>query len=270
MNCKVVQRHLLAAEDPESPPADVQYHLAVCLSCRQWQRRLAQIERHVPLLPVPLSAARTDLLGRILSGSARARASTVGATREERGWKKIVTALRLRSRPALSAAALAALVLLVLAGWALWGTRNPDGAVVPPPPSVLTDPLVAQLLDQDVRLAEAKTPRDRVTILADLADDLRAETHKLVGTADVADLRDLAEHYQLVVLQGVVKRAQGLRSLPARERRTVLDPITAQLARAERDAKALAVEVPAAAQPLEMIAKAAHAGGDQLSGLPRE
>ena len=270
MNCKIVQRHLLAAEDPESPPADVQYHLAVCLACRQWQRRLGQIARHVLQLPVPPSAARADLLERILNPSSRARAAAP-ATAEERGWRKVVTTLRLRSRAGLSAAAAAAaLLLVVLAAWVLWGRQDQNGptAIVEQP--VLTDPLVARLLEQDVRLAAARTPQDRVKILADLADDLRTETHNLVRTADVADLRDLAEHYQRVVLQGVVKRADGLRSLPARQRRAVLDPIAAQLARAERDATMLALERPAAAKPFGMIAKAAHEGGNQLSSLPRE
>ena len=58
--------------------------------------------------------------------------------------------------------------------------------------------------------------------------------------------------------------------LPRRQRHAVLGPIAAQLARAERDARAMALEVPAAARPLQLIARAAHDGGDRLSSLPRE
>ena len=66
MKCQAAQRRLLEAEDPALPPEKVRHHLAACPACRQWQRRLVQVERHVPLLPVPAgSGPPADLLQRL-------------------------------------------------------------------------------------------------------------------------------------------------------------------------------------------------------------
>ena len=67
MNCKEIKYFLLGCENPDQPPADVKAHLAVCSGCQDWQNRLALIEMNVPFLPVPASAARAQLLRKILS-----------------------------------------------------------------------------------------------------------------------------------------------------------------------------------------------------------
>ena len=66
MNCTVIQRRLLSAEQPEQPPGDIKSHLAQCPTCRAWQRRLVQLERLVRQVPVPPSTAKEQFLQRIV------------------------------------------------------------------------------------------------------------------------------------------------------------------------------------------------------------
>ena len=67
MNCDVSQRRLLALPEPADPPPALREHLEVCPHCQEMQRRLVQVERNVPLLPVPASTARADFLERFRS-----------------------------------------------------------------------------------------------------------------------------------------------------------------------------------------------------------
>ena len=45
MNCTIIQRRLLGAEDPAHPPDEVQTHLEGCTGCREWQTLLLQLEQ---------------------------------------------------------------------------------------------------------------------------------------------------------------------------------------------------------------------------------
>ena len=71
MNCTTIQRRLLAAEQPDRPAAEVKSHLAECPACRAWHRRLVQLERHIPLLPVPPSEGKAELLHHLLRAGSR-------------------------------------------------------------------------------------------------------------------------------------------------------------------------------------------------------
>ena len=61
MNCEIVHRRLLSLERPESPPADLLDHLAVCGACRSWHEHLVSLEHEVPFLPVPAPERRASL-----------------------------------------------------------------------------------------------------------------------------------------------------------------------------------------------------------------
>jgi hypothetical protein len=66
MKCKVVQRRLLAITNPERIPAELRNHLAHCAACREWHNHLILLEQHIPLLPVPQSNGRAQLMRRLL------------------------------------------------------------------------------------------------------------------------------------------------------------------------------------------------------------
>lgn len=266
MNCKTVQNDLLNASNPETPAAPVQYHLAVCPACRQFQHRLVLIERHVPMLPVWPTGARDRLLGRLAKRPVRPSVDI-----PPRGWALIRDRLwEPLSRHRAIAAVLAASVALVLAG-SLYLRFQDEG----PPPLVVhapavADPLVANLLERDLQLAQARTLPEKINLLAEVAAMLHGETQHLIeapGTPDVrtlADLNELADQFCGVVEDGVVKRAADL---PAGQRRKVLQPIAEQLAQASSEAETLARQRPPLRAVLERMAHAAHRGDDQLRGL---
>src|SRR5262249_45340372 len=128
--------------------------------------------------------------------------------------------------------------------------------------------LVSRLMDCDLRLAEADSPRKRVEALADLADALHSETRAVTSVAGADDLGALATMYEQVIRDGVVPRA---RALPAGQRKGVLDPIVSRLSQAERDVRQLAGKADAAAaRPLLAMAAAAGAGDRQLRALMGE
>ncbi|HYT89295.1 MAG TPA: hypothetical protein VEL76_11370 [Gemmataceae bacterium] len=272
MTCDTCQRRLLASERPDAPRSSIRRHLADCPACRAYQRQLLRIERHVPLLPVPSSRGKKRLLTQLL-GRKPARSAS-----EEPAPAPAALPLTARwQNPQVRLVAAAAAVFLVACGVYLGillsRGGNDDQATGPDPnaPKVAPNkqPLLEHVADYDVRLAEADTPRKRVETLAELADALHRETHTLTPVAPVKDLQDLASLYEQVIRDGVVPRAKDLKDLPEKERRAVLDPIRAQLARVEVDARRLAQKASSAA-PLLQMAAAAKKGDQQLRALMEE
>jgi hypothetical protein len=251
MNCETSQRSLLAADRPDRPPAAVQAHLARCPRCRQWQRRLLQLERQVPLLPVPATTAKADLIWRLLTdspGPSVPRAPTL----EPKQWLW-------------AAAGLAAVFVLLVNSWSVL-LRPPDrpAAVAPKPPAA-PDTMLAHLLQRSLRLAEATSARQRVEGVAGLAELLHGESGTLGRLAEADDVEALARLYERVIQEGVVARAQAL---PAAELRDVLEPIAGRLAQAGREADGLAREVPAASAGwVQSLAAVSRKGEEQLRAL---
>jgi hypothetical protein len=247
MNCDLVQRRLLKAESPTRLPDSLQAHLADCPTCREWQRQLVQLEGYVNQLPVPASPAKAELL-RLLSSPAAA--TTAWPARRTWSWR-------------LPAGLAAAVLLLAVGGWLLYLLRPAPPA--PEVPHEVQRPLLDNLLERDLRLANATTQRERVEALADLADDLQGETRALALDADVSDLESLSLLYGQVVRDGIVPRAQAL---PAAERRAVLTPIAERLGKARHQAEHLALDVPPdSAKPLKAIAAAAGDADRDLRAL---
>jgi hypothetical protein len=270
MNCDVVQRRLLGVEDPAQPPEELAAHLTMCGSCRDWQSHLLHLEEHVPLLPVPASRGKSRMLRRLLRETV-AKGDTVTATAAPTLSTSPLTAspaiVPLRN-PCWVAAGLAAAVLLVIFGaWKAGKHEAPDKPVVPvakAPP----EPLVATLVRRDARLARAESPRERLEILADLAEDLHTEAYSLAEAATGDDLADLAKLYEQVLRDGIVRQA-GL--LSAAERSTVLKPIAARLAGAAKTLDRLAQRMPPEyVQPLVQMAAAARDVNSRLGQLQGE
>jgi hypothetical protein len=283
MKCEACQHLLLTIARPDEPPGEAAQHLAECPACQEWHRQLLRIESNVHRIPVPHSRGRERLLQKILEVEPSQPWPTAPAT----------VPLRRRSRwhvTALGAAGLVAAAVLIACGIFLGNvlSRSLRPAAEPSPlakgplPKTPADkhqeekmpagqapasPLLARLLAHDLDLAEARTPRQRVETLAALADELKEETSALAQVAGPDDLRDLARLYRKVVREGVVARAH---SLPASQRRAVLEPIAERLQRTGRDFHQLARASRQAGDPLRQIADAATDGDSSLRNLMKE
>jgi hypothetical protein len=116
--------------------------------------------------------------------------------------------------------AVAAALLLLAAGWWLWSSRQ-EPTTNSAPPSAAEGPLLGSVIERDVRLAGAETPRQRYAILTDLAGDLHLERQTLTQVSADEDLTTLAQLYDLVLREGVQIQA-GL--VPPDERATIPPP----------------------------------------------
>jgi hypothetical protein len=258
MNCKTIQHYLLGVENPARPPADVQAHLADCAACSDWQRRLLRIERNAPVVPVPPSRTKAAFLRKFLAQPAARKTPPAQPRPKQRAHSP-----RIVERWPLAAAGLAAAVLVVAGWWVLTARNSPQVVVHPCKPA--PDPLLANLLQHDLRLARAESPRERVQALADLADELHGETRTQARAAASDNLQTLAVLYGRVVRQGILTQAAAL---PADERDDVLPSIADRLGRTEKEAEQLAQQAPAGvADPLKQIARAAREGQASLRGV---
>jgi hypothetical protein len=256
MNCTVLQRRLLALENPRRPPAELLAHLARCAACRDWQRRLLELELRVPHLPVPPSSAKEQFIARLVTGEVGPRrehrparmpvAGRIGPGARERHLAKVALVT-----------ALAAGLLMFFSVIVILRNPRPSSPGTPPAP----DPLLATLLTRDLKLAAPKTTRpDRFRTLADLADDLEGQAQPLAEANAVDDLKALAEWYRQVVHDGVEALGQA-RGVSAQDR----DEVATRLDRASASATELAAKVsPECQPPLLQIAIAAQGASKTL------
>ncbi len=307
MNCKEIKYFLLGCENPDQPPADVKAHLAVCSGCQDWQNRLALIEMNVPFLPVPASAARAQLLRKVLSqprlvvgddhivvaaaeSSVETRVAvkdTVGpvsravepispivmttgrsSPRRGAGLLRFFRDLEPSARR-YAAGGLAAAILLVIFGWMVIRTPHPPtpGTQIARPSS---DPLLASIIERDLRLAGAERPSTRFLALADLADDLSGEIKKLAPLPEAKGvLEELVKRYQEVLRQGLLEVAK---KLPGADRDDLLNTVGERLHMAGRTADELGEQLGAkipnsSREALRRLTSAAYEGDRQLRDL---
>ncbi len=257
MNCAVVQRRLLA--NSHRLPNEVRAHLAYCGACRAWRRRLVRLERNVPLLPVPPSRRKAKFLREWVPASTEPNRAPSSASSMEAESPIAVrpvrfpASVRLLSRVA---ACLAALLLLVL-----FCTRQ--GSL-----GQSEDLQTARELRrnvQDIAVTSSTTPRERVTLLAEMADVLTGDLAPLARRASGDELITLAKLYEELVRDGILPQA---RQLQKNERHEVLASIVEQLSKTARLAEQLATEVPPEyAQPLLAIVAVARDVGRELTAL---
>jgi hypothetical protein len=246
MKCSVAQTRMLELERPDRPTPALRAHLANCSACREWFHTFLQMERNVPLLPVPPSTGRESFLRHLQTGeplpgrngtTTPSVSKRIGAARRERGMQK--TAL---------ATGLAAGLVLLAVG--LLAIQKPSPAVAAHDP----DPLVAKLLQRDLTLAKAQTPLARVNELQTLTDDLRSETETLAKASATTELAKVAGLYEKVMREGIVKHA---RKVPAEDREKLRD-VAFLLDAAGRSARSLAAQHPDSSAPLHQIETAAR------------
>ncbi len=194
MKCRSLQRRLLAVERPDQLGADLQRHLADCDACRVLHRRLVELERDLPLLPVPASTRRTAFVAQFVQQTPveLAAAPLITLHRrttpiKERGHRKLAFALAL-------AASLAFLVL----GLGLWRLHNTQ----PTRP----DLVAGHQASYEIRLKMARDPGKRVEAVLSVADDVLADAHKV----DAEQLAKLARFYRELVGEGLQAEVNGL------------------------------------------------------------
>ncbi len=265
MTCKQTRAWLIETDGPERPPVEVRHHLRACPKCRRYRRRLASLHAEVRRAPVPVMGpeTRVALLARLQQDPAgptsrEANPAAQSAPPAPAGSRRLAWILR------------AAAVLAIAAGcwWLLSVNRHPDESAPRVEGPTAEVDVLARLVEKHLQLAEGCAPAERLRILADMADDLRAESFRLalrVRRAGDQTLPVVAELYRQLIRDGVVARA---RRLPAAERREVLAPVLAGLRRAEEEARKVArgrpVEV---AAPLQELASAARDARSQLAAL---
>jgi hypothetical protein len=253
MTCTIIRHRLLASERPDQPCAESARHLANCPSCQAWLRRLVRLERQIPQLHVPTCPPPVALMDRILQSApvplVRRPAPPSSDTRRirEGGRQKLALAFSLA----------ATLALFTFAWWA-WPPRPPTSAAH-------TDPYVARVNE---RLQRAQTPRDRVVVLTDLAEEFVAEARKHV--ADPQRLARLAHDFDRLVQDDLLAHA---RTIPIAERAAILGPISDRLRQADSEASRLATaweaNHPRAADHARRIASSASDANRRLGELVR-
>jgi hypothetical protein len=219
------------------------------------------MERQIPLLPVPPSTARDELIARVLglppAGAVRPTLplSALAQGPKERGLRKLSVAL-----------ALAASLLVFALVWWSW----PRDSVAPPNRA----PVARGERDQnklDERLSGALvagTPKERLLKLADLADEVHDEASRMTNNAERLD--QWARFYSRVVSEHLLAQA---RQLPPEDRPVVLTDIANRLrdteSKASRLASGLEATSPRSASSLNQIALVARRGDQDLRALMR-
>jgi hypothetical protein len=175
MNCEQLQHGLLEADSPGEPSAEMRRHLAECPSCRVWQSQLLQLEQQLPLLSVPPSQRKDEVI-RLIFEAPEPASQKVKAPAyvprhlfnmppRERGLRKVSLAI-----------AMAAALVVFAVGW--WASQHLVSN------SVGTDPLAARRVGRDRQLADAATATDRVQTVAKIADDVHHEALDLASKDD--------------------------------------------------------------------------------------
>jgi hypothetical protein len=303
MNCKEIKYFLLGCENPDQPPADIKAHLAVCSACQDWQNQLAMIEMNVPFLPVPASAARAQLLRKVLSQPSLLRSEekvaaesaaetnvavkdTVGPVlRSAEAKTPVLTDSDLsrvgagilqffrRLEPSarrFAAGGVAAAILLLIFGWMVLRTPTRPATSGDRVVRSFSDPLLSSIIQRDMRLAGAEKPSDRFLALADLADDLSGEVKKLAPLPEAKDVLDeLVKRYQEVLGDGLLKIAK---KLPDEDRDDLLNKVGNRLHAAGRTTDELGDQLGAkipnsSRQALRKLTGAAYEGNRQLLDL---
>jgi hypothetical protein len=251
MTCQTLHRWLLEAEPRRRMPAELRAHVADCPRCQRLQHYLRRIEQNLALVPVPPTTARSAFLREFLAPAGPPIvAAPVVAPPPARSWRYL--------------AAVAAAVLVLIGSGVIFYALRPDAETVAPAPVARRPQLLDNLLERDLRLAQATTQRERVEALADLADDLHGETQFLTLEANPTDLDTLARLYAQVVREGIVPRA---RDLPAAQRRSVLVRIAERLLETASAADRRSKEAPAYAAVLNTIAIASSSRSSSAAAL---
>jgi cyclophilin family peptidyl-prolyl cis-trans isomerase len=264
MNCELIQRRLLASDSPAQPSAETRRHLAECPACSAWHSRLVELEKQLPLLPVPPSERKAEVVRQILDAPEKAskRRAPAYAPRlsfaelpRERGLRKVAVAMAM-------AASLAIFAL------GLWVWQHPVDTPKP-------DMLKAYREERDRRLTQAPTRQAKIEVLATLAEEHHRAALEMAQQGEVDKLANASKFYVELVRDNLLDQARELvRETPPGQRPEVLDVIAQQLERTEssilRELGNPAVKFTNSARSdLQQMARAARTSRDELLVLHR-
>jgi hypothetical protein len=242
MKCDDLRKRLLALERPDRPAADLRSHLARCEACRRLQSRLVGLERAVPRIPVPASQRRVAFVASLLDPTPQPQpaddhsldppvvATTLSIPRAPQRGDRFQRRDRGLRKLALATGLAAGLVLFALC-WSVWqkveavNEQRTAARFVPRKPTA-ADPLLASLMKRDVTLARAHTVRERVEALAGIADDLQGEICTVARAMASKDLDELAQLYERVLREGLLRQAA---QLSPQEKPAILEPLAGRL-----------------------------------------
>ncbi|MGE3804835.1 MAG: hypothetical protein AB7K24_09205 [Gemmataceae bacterium] len=199
MNCNLIQRNLLDCEDPRCPDAEVQEHLGSCQPCHDWHQRLMQIEHNAPRVPIPPSTRKADFLAHLTEDAAATTVCDLNFVdtpvvtsrprkpqRPAPWYEKFpkTTEFLLKHRYYVNAAIAAAAVIIVFVGWSLFMGPRPERKTQSSGNELAKvnfhhDPLVARLVQSNIRLAQADSLGKRADALRRVATDLHKEAEGL-------------------------------------------------------------------------------------------
>jgi hypothetical protein len=250
MTCNECQRSLLQLLDPSAASADLAGHLTECAVCRQFQLRLVRIDTNVRRMPVPASQGLAAVKRALLDlapqsqGEAAAQPDTVpmelaGAPTEtipiivpgpaslaprraQTGSRWLLAGLAMAAAVMLGAVGLFQILHRPAPNEDLIVLKNPDAI---PPEKIPVEkpkeqPLLAELLDCDVRLAAADNPRKRIEVMAEVVGHLQDGVE---SKPDPETMQALALMYQLTLVNGLAPSAERLPDMDRQPR--ILAPI---------------------------------------------
>jgi hypothetical protein len=168
------------------------------------------------------------------------------------------------------------LAAAVAVGVGIWAANRPSTTTVAP--DVAAGPrheLLEKVVAIDSQLAKARTPQERIPLLAKMAEALKAETAGVYKAAKTTDeVRSLTGKFEKVVTEGIVRQATKLREdkfAPVAERHQVLAAAADALGHYQAEADLMATTAPPQVKgSLEQMAKAAKAGREELERLRRD
>jgi hypothetical protein len=258
MNCQAVQRTILILPDPRHIPEMLRDHVVGCVGCREWAQQVARLEGLLTQLPVPPAPAnkKQELIDQLAHPEPVIiyRATQPGG---ERAGQPIRWFMH---RPAQLAGGLAAAVLLAVGGWWLLTRPGPTPETALPTPR---DPFVEKLVRQNIALAHASKPTERLQLLGGLADAISSQTRNLARVANPSDLNELAALFDKVIHTGLARQVETMpdHALTLTEKQELYSSLAQKLGTLATDAETLAHEVPPEAKPaLQKIAVSAREG----------
>ena len=273
MNCSTAQNRILNCSDPASPGKSVSAHLEGCAACRTWHTVVKSVELAIIAIPVPASKGKAkrrtiDQFRTVLAEPVHATDladfqtpfGTAASTSPARERRPLGERLAKLWPAGLVAAA-------VLIGVSAIEFRR--GIVPGPDIEIAADPLLKSAVASKVRLDKAKSAADRMTVLADLADDLHAEASAISMVSPGAEMASLARLYETVVADALVVQARDLAADPTvANKRAVLTTFIDRLSKTEGAANRRAAEAPVGSEePLTLIARAASSGREKIAKL---
>jgi hypothetical protein len=252
MTNDVFQNKFLALEDLHRLPADLSAHLHAHPELSPWVNRVRELNSALSQLTVPhADKARLAFVDSLTADGPVIKAIPQTERRPGWSWKAILQTVDYRIPAGVAAAA-----LLGLGFWAMTGKPKP-------PAEIATGPRHELLAKSSIFVAEmakATTPQARLAAGSQLSQELTREMADLYHVARAEDLDKLAEVYEKVLARGVADAAGKLpRSLPAKERHTLLTGIRDQLALTVADTMAKGAQArQEAVKPLNRMLAAAR------------